>query len=243
MSNNFERKDYPNKGNIVTSNNLEVKNNITKNNKVQKSFTLTHENNPDKNFYEFYINNNQNNKIKFKHKDNQIVTAKYNFLTFLPKALFYQFKRVSTIYFVIIAILNMIPAISPLYSGSSLIPIVIVLTVSLIREGYEDYQRSKFDKSQNNILVIVYRDKIWKEVPSSSLEIGELVFVKQNELFPADLVIIDSSLPEGICYVETASLDGEKHLKQRISTSNLSGKLKKSNILDNNKNKTNVPLF
>ena len=44
---------------------------------------------------------------------------------------------------------------------------------------------------------------------------GELVFVKQNESFPADLVIMDSSLPEGICYVETASLDGEKHLKQK----------------------------
>ena len=44
---------------------------------------------------------------------------------------------------------------------------------------------------------------------------GELIFVKLNELFPADLVIIDCSLPKGICYVETASLDGEKHLKQK----------------------------
>ena len=228
MSNNYEQNDHQNKGNFINSNNLKViKNNIIKNNKVEKTFSLNHENSPEKNFYEFYINNNQKNKIKFKHKDNQIVTAKYNFLTFLPKALFYQFKRISTIYFVIIAILNMIPIISPLYSGSSLIPIVVVLAVSLIREGYEDFQRTKFDKSQNSILVTVYRDKIWKKVPSSTLEMGELVFVKQNELFPADLVLIDSSLPEGICYVETASLDGEKHLKQRASPSNLSGKFKK----------------
>ena len=238
MSNNFDQKDHPNKGNFKTSNNLVVKKNIIKKNKPKKFLTLHHEDSPDKNFYEFYINNNQKNKIKFKHKDNQIVTSKYNFLTFLPKALYYQFKRVSTIYFVVIAILNMIPAISPLYSASSLIPIVIVLAVSLFREGYEDYQRTKFDKSQNSILVTVYRDKVWKEVPSRTLEMGELVYVKQNELFPADLVLIDSSLPEGICYVDTASLDGEKHLKQRASPSNLSGKLKKSHNL---KNKNNVP--
>ena len=238
MSNNFEQKDHPNKGNFKTSNNLVVKKNNIKKNKPKKFLTLHHEDSPDKNFYEFYINNNQKNKIKFKHKDNQIVTSKYNFLTFLPKALYYQFKRVSTIYFVVIAILNMIPAISPLYSASSLIPIVIVLAVSLFREGYEDYQRTKFDKSQNSILVTVYRDKVWKEVPSRTLEMGELVYVKQNELFPADLVLIDSSLPEGICYVDTASLDGEKHLKQRASPSNLSGKLKKSHNL---KNKNNVP--
>ena len=238
MSNNFDQKDHPNKGNFKTSNNLVVKKNIIKKNKPKKFLTLHHEDSPDKNFYEFYINNNQKNKIKFKHKDNQIVTSKYNFLTFLPKALYYQFKRVSTIYFVVIAILNMIPAISPLYSASSLIPIVIVLAVSLFREGYEDYQRTKFDKSQNSILVTVYRDKVWKEVPSRTLEMGELVYVKQNELFPADLVLIDSSLPEGICYVDTASLDGEKHLKQRASPSNLSGKLKKSHNL---KTKNNVP--
>ena len=239
MSDNLEQ-------NSTNQENLQISRNNSfdleaNNNKLQKSLSLNHEDSPEKNFYEFYINNNPKNKIEFKHKNNKVITAKYNFLTFLPKALFYQFKRVSTIYFVIIAILNMIPAISPLYSASSLIPVVIVLAISLIREGYEDYQRTKFDKSQNSILVTVYRDKIWKEVPSSTLEMGELVFVKQNELFPADLVIIDSSLPEGICYVETASLDGEKHLKQRTSPSNLSGRLKKTNILDNNGNKNIIP--
>ena len=153
-------------------------------------------------------------------------------MTFLPKALFYQFKRVSNIYFIIIAILNMIPAISPLYSAISLVPIVFVLLVSLIREGYEDYQRTKFDKSQNSILVTVYRNNDWIQVPSQKLEIGELIYVKQNDLFPADLVLIDSSLKEGICYVETASLDGEKHLKQKTSALELSGKFKKIQNLD-----------
>ena len=202
-------------------------------NNMNKKLTLNHDDiNPDINFYEFYINNNEKNKKEYKHKNNKIVTAKYNFLTFIPKALFYQFKRVSTIYFVVVAIINMIPAISPLYSSVALIPVIIVIIISLIREGYEDYQRIKFDKSQNSILVKVYENNVWIEKQSKKLEIGEIVFVKQNDLFPADLVIIDSSLPEGICYVETSSLDGEKHLKQKISSPELSGKFKKNIILD-----------
>ena len=100
----------------------------------------------------------------------------------MPKALIYQFKRVSTLYFIIIAIINMIPAISPLYYGTSLIPIICILAVSLVREGYEDYQRAKFDKSQNNILVNVYRNNTWTEIPSCKLEMGEIIYMKQNEL-------------------------------------------------------------
>ena len=207
------------------------------NQNIIHSLTLHHkENNSNTKFYEFYINNNQKNKTEYKHKNNKIITSKYNILTFLPKALFYQLKRVSTLYYIIIAIINMIPAISPLYSGAALVPIIIVLIISLIRDGYEDYQRTKFDKSQNNILVKVYRNNEWTEIPSSDLEMGEIIYVKQNELFPADLVIIDSSLPEGICYVETTSLDGEKHLKQKSCPLQLNGKFGKNNLDDDHNN-------
>ena len=228
---NNNQDEIKNKDNNHFSPNNDVNLNLT-NSELQKNtnrhFSLNHDKNTDDSFYEFYINNNLQNKNEYKHKNNEIITAKYNFLTFLPKALFYQFKRVSTIYFVIIAIINMIPYISPLYSASSLIPIVIVLAISLIREGYEDYQRTKFDKSQNSILITVYRNNSWTQIQSSNLEMGEIIYVKQNELFPADLVIIDSSLPEGVCYVETASLDGEKHLKQKNSPKELYGKFKKT---------------
>ena len=213
-----------------------INNKDVKNDKIEHSLTLRHKNNNSNNnnkFYEFYINNNEKNKIEYKHINNKIITAKYNIFTFLPKALFYQFKRVSTLYFIIIAIINMIPAISPLYSGTALIPIICILAVSLVREGYEDYQRTKFDKSQNKILVNVYRNNTWTEIPSCELEMGEIIYMKQNELFPADLVLINSSLPEGICFVETTSLDGEKHLKQKTSPSQLNGKFIKNNLNEN----------
>jgi len=39
--------------------------------------------------------------------------------------------------------------------------------------------------------------------------------VKDKEYFPADLVLLSGSNPEGICYIETMNLDGETNLKMK----------------------------
>ena len=44
---------------------------------------------------------------------------------------------------------------------------------------------------------------------------GCLVEVKENEFFPCDMYIVQSSLPKGICFVETKNLDGETNLKHK----------------------------
>jgi magnesium-transporting ATPase (P-type) len=42
-----------------------------------------------------------------------------------------------------------------------------------------------------------------------------VVKVKENDFFPCDMVLINSSLPKGVCYVETKNLDGETNLKHK----------------------------
>lgn len=39
----------------------------------------------------------------------------------------------------------------------------------------------------------------------------------QDEYFPADLIILNTSHPKGNCYIETKSLDGETNLKNKVS--------------------------
>lgn len=49
-------------------------------------------------------------------------------------------------------------------------------------------------------------------------QVGDIVHLSCNEIIPADIVLLNSSDDEGICYAETSSLDGETNLKQRMVT-------------------------
>ena len=37
----------------------------------------------------------------------------------------------------------------------------------------------------------------------------------ENEPFPCDLIVLDTALANGACFIETSSLDGEKNLKTK----------------------------
>ena len=86
---------------------------------------------------------------------NYVKTTKYTLLSFIPKALILQFKRLANIYFLVIAILQSIPTISPLNPFTAWLPLIFVLFVSMAREGYEDYLRYREDKS---IYIYIYID-------------------------------------------------------------------------------------
>jgi len=52
------------------------------------------------------------------------------------------------------------------------------------------------------------------------------VKIKQDEFFPADLVLLNSSAPKGMCYIETKNLDGETNLKHKQGVKELVDYLK-----------------
>ena len=193
---------------MIIDQNTQNNNNLTKS--ISQQFL-------EDNIYKFYINDTQSNITQFHFHNNRIDTTKYNIFTFIPKALLLQFVRLANIYFLICAILQCIPLISPLNPVTAVVPLVFVLSVSIIREGIEDYARAKLDKQQNNEETIVYRNNEWQKTTSGTLYVGEIVEVLQDNTFPADIIVLDSELPGGICFIETGTLDGEKTLKQKES--------------------------
>ncbi|KAK7347402.1 hypothetical protein VNO80_21932 [Phaseolus coccineus] len=145
--------------------------------------------------------------------DNYVRTTKYTLATFLPKSLFEQFRRVANFYFLVCAVLSFFP-VSP-YSGvSNVVPLLVVVAATMVKEFIEDFRRKQQDIEMNNRKVKVHGGggdfaySKWRD-----LEVGDIVRVEKDEFFPADLILLASNYDDAICYVETMNLDGETNLK------------------------------
>ena len=148
-----------------------------------------------------------------RYVDNHVSTAKYNVATFLPKFLFEQFSKYANLFFLFTAALQQIPNISPTNRYTTIGPLIIVLLVSAGKELVEDFKRKNSDKSLNYSKARVLRGPTFENIKWVNVAVGDIVRVESEEPFPADLVLLASSEPEGLCYIETANLDGETNLK------------------------------
>lgn len=146
------------------------------------------------------------------YPDNTVRTTKYTLLTFLPKALFEQYRRVANVYFTMIAALSLTP-LSPVQPWSAILPLAFVLGVSMVKEAIEDYQRYKADKRENAEPVLSLRDGNFETVPKKDLHVGDFVKVENNCMIPADLLLLSAPNSSSTCYILTANLDGETNLK------------------------------
>uniref|UniRef100_A0A674P0N0 Phospholipid-transporting ATPase n=1 Tax=Takifugu rubripes TaxID=31033 RepID=A0A674P0N0_TAKRU len=71
-------------------------------------------------------------------RTNAIKTSKYNFFTFLPLNLFEQFQRIANAYFLFLLVLQVIPQISSLSWFTTVVPLVLVLTVTAAKDATDD---------------------------------------------------------------------------------------------------------
>ena len=159
-----------------------------------------------------HLNNPPANAVN-KFVDNHVSTAKYNVATFVPKFLFEQFSKYANLFFLFTAALQQIPNISPTNRWTTVVPLGIVLLVSAGKELVEDYKRKSSDKSLNHSKARVLKGTTFETSKWVNVAVGDIVRVESEESFPADLVLLASSEPEGLCYIETANLDGETNLK------------------------------
>ena len=150
-------------------------------------------------------------------RSNTVRTSKYTWYNFLFLNLFEQFtKKLANAYFLVIMFMQMIDIIS-ISNGQPAMapPLIFVVVLSMVKDAYEDYKRHKEDNGENSAQAEVYskKDQCFSKQQWRYIKVGDIVRVNENEFFPADMVVINSSEDQGVFYVETKNLDGETNLK------------------------------
>lgn len=170
------------------------------------------------------------------YMDNTIRSSKYTVWNFLPRQLFAQFSKLANFYFLSVSILQMIPGLSTTGSFTTIVPLSFFVTLSMAKEGYDDFCRYRLDKAENGRMVSVLQadnptaskiggasesltmtsmPKHWVTKKWYEVRVGDIVRLARNEAAPADLVILHAAGSNGIAYIETMALDGETNLKSK----------------------------
>ncbi len=82
--------------------------------------------------------------------DNYVKTTKYTLLTFVPLNLWEQFHRFANIYFLSIVILNFMPRVEAFAKEVAAIPVLAVLAITAVKDGFEDLRRYHADQKINH---------------------------------------------------------------------------------------------
>ncbi|KAK4292264.1 hypothetical protein Pmani_034959 [Petrolisthes manimaculis] len=146
-------------------------------------------------------------------RKNFIKTSKYTLLNFLPYNLFEQFQRLANFYFLCLLVLQLIPVISSLSPITTAVPLIGVLAVTGAKDAYDDFQRHRSDKQVNKRESRVLRNGQLVQECWSKVLVGDVIRMENNQFVAADILLLSTSEPNGLCYIETSELDGETNLK------------------------------
>ncbi|KAK0610259.1 Phospholipid-transporting ATPase IC [Lasiodiplodia hormozganensis] len=176
---------------------------------------------------------------------NGIRTTRYTLWDFLPKQILYQFSRLANFYFLCMAILQIIPGLSTTGNFTVLIPLLIFVSLTIAKEGYDDFKRHRLDQVENRRSVSVLRpagpppsdvdnlsgtpmellnspsdeDFEWTSTQWQHLQVGDVIKLSRDDDIPADMILLHAD--HDAAYIETMALDGETNLKRKQAPSAL----------------------
>eukprot|EP01071_Lankesteria_metandrocarpae_P014284 Lankesteria_metandrocarpae@DN8299_c0_g1_i1.p1 len=155
--------------------------------------------------------------------DNAFITSRYTWWNFLPKNLYEQFHRLPNVWYITVSCLQIIP---PLINNTTswrdfdtALPLLILLGVTALKDYVEDFRKHESDRNANSRSVCKMDGctGIFQLVEWKTLRVGNIVQLFEDCDVPADMVMLSSSTPEGIAYVQTTALDGETNLKLKVA--------------------------
>jgi phospholipid-translocating ATPase len=131
-----------------------------------------------------------------KYPANVVSNAKYTPWSFLPRTLYNEFSFFFNIYFLLVALSQIIPILRIGYMSSYIAPLAFVVSISLGKEALDDIARRRRDAEANAeefTVLSLERSNVMEMVKKSrDLKVGDVLKVRKNQRLPADVVILKS---------------------------------------------------
>ena len=167
-----------------------------------------------------YIKDNFRNKTEW---SNKIENQKYNLITFIPVVLFNQFKQFGNFFYLIMSVSQFFDELVVGFLFTYISPLVIVVSISMLKELYDDVNRRIQDKKTNSTQITVLKEntftngveKILKK--ASDLLVGDIIELKKDTRVPADIIVLKTfnESNDNQAFIRTDQLDGETDWKLR----------------------------
>jgi phospholipid-translocating ATPase len=131
-----------------------------------------------------------------KYPANVVSNAKYTPWSFLPRTLYNEFSFFFNIYFLLVALSQVIPVLRIGYMSSYIAPLAFVVSISLGKEALDDIGRRRRDAEANAeeycTVSLGRSDPMVVIKKSRDLKVGDVLKVRKNQRLPADVVILKS---------------------------------------------------
>lgn len=139
-----------------------------------------------------------------KYPPNVVSNAKYTPWSFLPRTLYNEFSFFFNIYFLLVALSQIIPVLRIGYMSSYIAPLAFVVSISLGKEAMDDIGRRRRDAEANSEEFTVLNFDTAASASSSAghpyemmkrsrdLKVGDILKMRKNQRLPADVVILKS---------------------------------------------------
>ena len=117
------------------------------------------------------------------------------------------------------ALSQFVPALKIGYFFTYFGPLCFVLTLTLSKEAYDDYQRYLRDTEANSQIYKRLTNLGSELIPSSKIRVGDSLMIQKNQRVPADCILLRTTEAQGACFIRTDQLDGETDWKLRLAVS------------------------
>ncbi|KAH8695117.1 putative phospholipid-translocating P-type ATPase [Talaromyces proteolyticus] len=174
---------------------------------------------------------------QMKYPANAVSNAKYTPWSFLPRTLYNEFSFFFNLYFLLVALSQIIPVLRIGYMSSYIAPLVFVVSISLGKEAWDDIGRRRRDAEANaeEYTVLSFGEpgggtargnsrqlagsmldsNVYELTKKSrDLKVGDVLKIKKDQRLPADVIILKSTLSDSSITIDRSEIAESSEQRQ-----------------------------